>query len=910
MRCLIRFLCLVPTAIQAATTINITTNICTPAVKHFGIDLGAINYYDSGQMMKELVFANPGFEGLIYQSIVQIGSGTATNAVENGALHAWPTGFWTGATYEFIYGTAKGRTGTVANSINPFDVSGANTNGTTYIFSDSGTAPADGDYLILRKSATGDGGTGTGAALTGWGTNTSGGATITTELTDNPPGSVGKQCVRLTATNALQYAILSANFETWPGISFIQLNGNYQLTFKAKGVGGSNRLQVTLRRGSGADWINSTLTLSNTWQTFSTNFVAAETGTAVGGISLQFSIWAGNAALLDDVSLHPTDGAATNSTPFRDAVINTLSAFQPGILRAPNWQLLGDSLDNQLAKPFARQRSGYSEYGTQQNTILLSLHEFLQVAESVNAEPWYPTPMTLSTQEIANLMEYLGGATNTPYGAVRAARGHPVPWTTVFNKIHIELGNENWNSAYRGGAIGDPVALAARADELFAVLKASPYYSAAQFDLILGEQAVVPWRVQHTHNASTNHDTIAVAPYMASQINNYATAEELYGALFAEPEWWNTANGLVFQDYTNLLYSSRPVALAVYEININAPGGAITNSQAALTAYTPSLGAGLAVADNMLMMLREVHASNQGLFALPGYEFNAGTNWAYVWGVVHDMGVTDRKRPQFLACQLANQVLAGNCLQTVHTGDDPTWTVNNINRITYTNAHYLQSYAFANATNLAVIVFNLHRTNSLAINFTGSSAPLGTITWQQLTSANITDNNENSNAVAITSQIVSNFLPAQSLLLSPYSMNVLQWHPLSARESWRLINFGTTANTGNAADLADPDGDGLANLIEYGLSSDPNVANASSVVPTATGLIFKRNVTATDMNFVVEATTDLTASNWTELATKAGPGSWLTNPNVTISETDNGTVTVNEVTNLPARFYRLRIWLP
>ena len=209
-----------------------------------------------------------------------------------------------------------------------------------------------------------------------------------------------------------------------------------------------------------------------------------------------------------------------------------------------------------------------------------------------------------------------------------------------------------------------------------------------------------------------------------------------------------------------------------------------------------------------------------------------------------------------------------------------------------------------------MIVFNLHRTNSLAINFTGSSAPLGTITWQQLTSANITDNNENSNAVAITSQIVSNFLPAQSLLLSPYSMNVLQWHPLSARESWRLINFGTTANTGNAADLADPDGDGLANLIEYGLSSDPNVANASSVVPTATGLIFKRNVTATDMNFVVEATTDLTASNWTELATKAGPGSWLTNPNVTISETDNGTVTVNEVTNLPARFYRLRIWLP
>ncbi len=50
--------------------------------------------------------------------------------------------------------------------------------------------------------------------------------------------------------------------------------------------------------------------------------------------------------------------------------------------------------------------------------------------------------------------------------------------------------------------------------------------------------------------------------------------------------------------------------------------------------------------------------------------------------------------------------------------------------------------------------------------------------------------------------------------------------PLTAAELWRWNNFGSAGNIGSAAALADPDGDGLPNVVELGFFTDPN--NASS----------------------------------------------------------------------------------
>jgi len=137
--------------------------------------------------------------------------------------------------------------------------------------------------------------------------------------------------------------------------------------------------------------------------------------------------------------------------------------------------------------------------------------------------------------------------------------------------------------------------------------------------------------------------------------------------------------------------------------------------------------------------------------------------------------VTNRKRPQYLALQLANEALPGDLLQTNHSGDNPTWNQPFVNYVQYDNAHFLQSYGFANGNNRSLVLFNFSRTGSLTVNFTGSSAPGGTVTLRQLTAAAITDNNENAENVIVSSQTLNNFDPNLPLSLLPYSMTLLQW---------------------------------------------------------------------------------------------------------------------------------------
>ena len=54
------------------------------------------------------------------------------------------------------------------------------------------------------------------------------------------------------------------------------------------------------------------------------------------------------------------------------------------------------------------------------------------------------------------------------------------------------------------------------------------------------------------------------------------------------------------------------------------------------------------------------------------------------------------------------------------------------------------------------------------------------------------------------------------------------------QETWRQENFGTTENTGDAADGADPDKDGATNIDEYTAGTDPNSLSDFLKVATAT----------------------------------------------------------------------------
>ncbi len=84
-------------------------------------------------------------------------------------------------------------------------------------------------------------------------------------------------------------------------------------------------------------------------------------------------------------------------------------------------------------------------------------------------------------------------------------------------------------------------------------------------------------------------------------------------------------------------------------------------------------------------------------------------------------------------------------------------------------------------------------------------------------------------------------------------------------DNWRFVNFGAAANDPEAADGADWDKDGLTNLMEFALNLNPKVADSAAqpapvIVNDYLTLTFVPNPAATDVTFVVEASTAL--SSW------------------------------------------------
>ena len=433
-------------SVAQATNFALGTTVQRSGIKRLGINLGGQSFYDSGQLMRNLIFRNPGFEGQTWQSILQCTAVTVSSCTDQDPWASWAADFLKGASFEFIYGAAKGETGTVAGNTVSAATAGNGTNpnyGMTVNFSSPlSRAPAVGDYFIVKMTMPGN-------AQAGWWPGTSGGGALLTDTTDIAPDSPGKQALEMSAAQSGQSVDVTAWFDTWGSRSFVQLNGTYTLTFKAKGLGGSNQLNVLVQRLASSphgieSFIDQNVTLTNQWQDYSYSFSASEDGTYLGPAQVAFSI-AGASAYLDDVSL-TEQAAPDNPTAFRNAVVDTLRQLKPGVLRyMDSGADFGSSIDNMLAVPYARQRAGYGEEAMEQDDIPIGLPEFLTLCQAVGAEPWYTVQAGLSPTEMQHLIEYLGGAASTPYGTIRASLGQSAPWTSVFPKIHLELGNEIWN---------------------------------------------------------------------------------------------------------------------------------------------------------------------------------------------------------------------------------------------------------------------------------------------------------------------------------------------------------------------------------------------------------------------------------------------------------------------------------
>lgn len=92
--------------------------------------------------------------------------------------------------------------------------------------------------------------------------------------------------------------------------------------------------------------------------------------------------------------------------------------------------------------------------------------------------------------------------------------------------------------------------------------------------------------------------------------------------------------------------------------------------------------------------------------------------------------------------------------------------------------------------------------------------------------------------------------------------------PNTAQEDWRLLHFGTSANTGNAADTFDANNDGEINLLEFATGQSPHAQTLVETSLTLNGanleFRYPRNnsALADGIQFTVEWTDTLSSASW------------------------------------------------
>ena len=128
-------------------------------------------------------------------------------------------------------------------------------------------------------------------------------------------------------------------------------------------------------------------------------------------------------------------------------------------------------------------------------------------------------------------------------------------------------------------------------------------------------------------------------------------------------------------------------------------------------------------------------------------------------------------------------------------------------------------------------------------------------------------------------------------------------------QTWRQTHFNTTSNTGDAADSADPDFDGLNNLLEFATGTLPKSPNGSigSLLKNGTNLEFtyprSHAAVADGLSFAVEWS-DVLAGGWNAVGVSES----------VVPGTNNGTTELWKAIvpqgNLGARFIRLSVRTP
>lgn len=766
------------------TTVTVSDTVRVANVKKLGINVGGHDRWGASKILKNQL-PNPGFEPGIFATVWLAGTGSTSNLFVprdwNTSSGNQPAGFWDGAEYEIVYGPGAGASGAIQSFTH---------NGADYNFdlgSNGNIALNERDVMFTRRTFTGaqgmHGGTGTAD-------------------TSNPYSGV--QSLRLSPGENFDY-VQDTSWRDGDQSShkLIVVEGDWRIRLKARAANAGDQVQVRLYRDGGAPYnptfMNQTFNLTGSWATYTFDQTVAAgtdqtpdpwpTGTYRPALIFAIDVPAGNAGniWIDEVELYRVDDA-TNPTEFSDRFVQRLIDYDPGVLRWWAGQL-GETLDNMTQPWHLRRTVGYKPSSTTPGGWNYGAHDFLELCQHVGAEPWIVMPPTASQQDLLNFMEYLGGTSGT-YATRRSSQGQAAPWTSVFDTIHLEWGNELWGAGtpgdpFGGASVNGGVRLGTLADRAFAFMKGSPHYNASAFNFIIGGQAGYSGRQQEIEANADDHNSTALAPYFG-ELNNFGTNAEMYGPLFAKPFYDAlNPNGRMYQSKQHLLTGGNGTALSIYEINYHTTSIISGLPTSLRNEFVAGASGAIALPLNMLVNLVELEAREQCAFLACGYAFRFDTSggwppqqdqFVHVWGMLRDLYHYDIRRPTWLGVELSNKAIMGDAITAIHSGDNPTWTQSAINGVgSPTTVTYVQSFPFKSGNQYGIVLMNLSLTEQQGVTLAVPGTPSSNATIYAIEPANIDDMNMTTEVVNMTTQNVTNFQNSYDMVLPPHSIRAIVW---------------------------------------------------------------------------------------------------------------------------------------
>jgi alpha-L-arabinofuranosidase len=752
-----------------------TDKVLVKDTVRFGINLGGDTYYSGAVLLKKRSQQN--FEGTIYR---QCHFGPSQD--ENGATSWFRQPQWwqdlmvEHGYYEVLSGPAKGTRGKIKAISTKKEMHNGKPEDFMYIEFDKQVPPGPPNGGLLVEAFRHQ--DGQFRSLDGFWTSKQN----IIEIGDVPDGSFGHAALNMKGSEEKAHYHLSTHYHR-----FGELNGRWHIRFHAKTKSGQPSLTVIPSQGWGQ---NETVKPDSQWKQF--DEIIHVTGVPEPGNdgkvqNLFFKIEVtGGDVLIDDIEIWMEGDK--NPTVFRDDLIAVLKKFNPGAIRY--LQTGGSTIDNTIAPPLRsysysnRRAEAYGPYEEHQ-TDPYSLHEMYELCEYLGAEPWYCLPGTLLKEELANFIEYLGAPTDVGYGKIRAEMGQRRPWSKVFDHIHIEFGNEAWNNAawYQCGGYNGPDYWR----ELIDTGKNSPYYKSNMLFHTAGQASYSGRNAEILKNAP-NADRFSVAPYLISQLNNkdleiLDTDEKLFRWIFAKPIWRSLdPRGAMFQNYG--LAKEAGIELSIYEVNHHTTHGDAPAEPR--NKIVSSIAGGINVANDMLLMMRQHKLRTQCLFSLIQHMYRAhGIGNVYLWGTALNMRKGhERYRPTFLACMLANKVIGGDMVETVHSENEPTFDATGYFAYrgdveTIRNIPVIRSYGFTEGQRRGLILMNLDVSiaRPVEIVFAGmpvqNKAPLWRMSADKITANNEFENPEPQ--IKVSQETINDFSTGQKITLPPYSMAVLEW---------------------------------------------------------------------------------------------------------------------------------------